>query len=104
MVSASASEPADRELYPGCSHSASAINCKASLLQFRPMVTLKLAANLFHSCRVKLASFLQTKIAIWEVTPCPRRQWSVSISTQRRLEILYESHNFICIFNYISST
>ncbi|GBL81195.1 hypothetical protein AVEN_143536-1 [Araneus ventricosus] len=80
MVSASASEPVDRESHPGlCSYSAFAIVCNASLLQVRPMVTSKLALTCcklvshLHSCRVKLAaslqicsaSLLQTKIAIW---------------------------------------
>ncbi|GBM78755.1 hypothetical protein AVEN_62737-1 [Araneus ventricosus] len=43
MVSASASEPVDREFYPGlCSYSVFAIVCNASLRQIRPMVTSKL--------------------------------------------------------------
>ncbi|GBL72665.1 hypothetical protein AVEN_127914-1 [Araneus ventricosus] len=66
MVSASASEPVDREFYPAlCSYSVFAIVCNASLLQVRPMVTYKLAltycklvSNL-HSCSVKLAASLQ---------------------------------------------
>ncbi|GBL86341.1 hypothetical protein AVEN_261217-1 [Araneus ventricosus] len=85
MVSASASEPVDREFYSGlCSCSVFAIICNefdaASLLQVRPMVTSKLASTccklVSHllSCRVKLAvslqicsaSLMQTKIAIWE--------------------------------------
>ncbi|GBN54803.1 hypothetical protein AVEN_18809-1 [Araneus ventricosus] len=84
MVSAAASEPVDREFYPGLgSYSVFAIICNefavASLLQLRPMVTSKLALTCcklvshLHSCRVKLAaslqicsaSLLQTKIAIW---------------------------------------
>ncbi|GBM57426.1 hypothetical protein AVEN_24202-1 [Araneus ventricosus] len=66
MVSASASEPVDRELYPGlCSYSVFAIVCNANLLQVRPMVTSKLALTCcrlvshLHSCRVKLAASLQ---------------------------------------------
>ncbi|GBO07886.1 hypothetical protein AVEN_228829-1 [Araneus ventricosus] len=81
MVSASASEPVDREFYPGlCSYSVFAKVCNASLLQVRPMVTSKLALTCcklvshLHSCRVKLAeslqicgaSLLQAKIAVWE--------------------------------------
>ncbi|GBN06220.1 hypothetical protein AVEN_160956-1 [Araneus ventricosus] len=80
MVSASASEPVDREFNPGLrSYSVFAIVCNASLRQVRPMVTSKLALTFcklvshLHSCRVKLgaslqilgASLLQTKIAIW---------------------------------------
>ncbi|GBM89540.1 hypothetical protein AVEN_259324-1 [Araneus ventricosus] len=80
MVSASASEPVDREFYPGlCSYSLLTIVCNASLLQVRPMVTSKLALTCFklaaslHSCHANLnsshvkfvASLLHTKIAIW---------------------------------------
>ncbi|GBM38258.1 hypothetical protein AVEN_47350-1 [Araneus ventricosus] len=60
MVSASALEPVDPELYPGlCSYSVFAIICNASLLKVRPMVTSKLAANLFHTCTLVISNMLQ---------------------------------------------
>ncbi|GBM19088.1 hypothetical protein AVEN_236913-1 [Araneus ventricosus] len=80
MVRAPASQALGREFYPGlCSYSVFAIICNASLLQVRPMVTLRLALTCcklvshLHTCRDKFAeslqicsaSLLQTKIAIW---------------------------------------
>ncbi|GBM95149.1 hypothetical protein AVEN_17583-1 [Araneus ventricosus] len=103
MVSASASEPVDREFYPElCSYSIFAIVCNASLLQVRPMVTSKLALTCcklvshLHSCRVKLAaslqvcsaSLLQTKIAIWALTNSKR--WEKKLKNETLLKsVLY---------------